>query len=452
VARPEAGDDDDDDDDDDIDVTDADLRGAIDAAPDAPDAMSDPDDPDGAPGRPDGAPMPTDGAPGSACTCDAECDAVEGHAGICVVGICMTRASADCTAAGSSGECGAGSRCWGLEGEDGAICWPDCDAYECDGVCDADGSCAPTDTTSCDAACGSYCPCDGAEDCEAGENCVAGDCVVSSGEGPGPGPGPACPDLPPRDCTGGTCDDLGQFDPHVTAHYDDYPINGETAANQYRSWARRDLRMLLDYATAKVLCKAADWDTGIGGPLGFGDMSEMDGAIPGTSIGEPGHPAGTHVNGRDIDLAYYQLGTADNRLRPICTHITGGADQYHCTADPHLLDVWRSALFLGAVFESSRVRVVGVDGRAGPILEEAIAELCATGWITEAACENVALAYETTDMGFGWFYFHHHHMHISLNATGVAEEVVGAMPCKAPGCDGKPVKPNPKRRFGRSRK
>src|SRR5688572_13066686 len=54
--------------------------------------------------------------PGSLCSCDSDCQGDEAHPAICVFGICMTRAAGECAAAGSSEECGAGSRCWGLEG------------------------------------------------------------------------------------------------------------------------------------------------------------------------------------------------------------------------------------------------------------------------------------------------------------------------------------------------
>lgn len=128
-------------------------------------------------------------APGSLCDCDSDCQAVEGHNGICVFGVCMTRASADCSAAGSTEECGANSRCWGLTGYEGYICWPDCGPYSCAGECDGDNSCAPSDSTSCDPTCGSYCeevtsedftcseqhPDDG--DCPSGNVCQDGTCV-----------------------------------------------------------------------------------------------------------------------------------------------------------------------------------------------------------------------------------------------------------------------------------
>jgi hypothetical protein len=240
------------------------------------------------------------------------------------------------------------------------------------------------------------------------------------------------------------CGELVQFSPSVTPHYDDYPINGETSSNQYRSWLRRDLKMLIDYATAKTACKAAAWDTGDGGPLGLGDMSEANGAIPGTAVGSPGHPTGTHTGGPDIDLAYYQVGQVNNHLRPICEHMSGSSDMYHCVQEPDILDVWRTAMFLGAIFESPRVRVVGVDGKVGPAVTAAITELCQTGWLPTSACNNVSLAYEETDMGYGWFQFHHHHAHISVDTVSYLTTTgPTVMECKTPGCDGAPLKEHP---------
>jgi hypothetical protein len=203
--------------------------------------------------------------------------------------------------------------------------------------------------------------------------------------------------------------------------------------------------MLLKHATALVECKTAAWTTGNGGPLGLGDMSESNGAIPGTAVNSPGHPTNTHTDGHDIDVGYYQIGQANNRLRSICEHTnSAGADQYHCTAAPTILDVWRSALFLGTLFESPILRVVGVDGKAGPLFVSAINELCTTGWLSTAACQNVSLAYEEVDEGRGWYRFHHHHMHISVSSqSSLWQSNKHAMPCKGAGCRAKPYKLNP---------
>jgi hypothetical protein len=382
------------------------------------------------------APATTAGtAPGGSCSCDADCADDGGHDGVCIYGVCMTKASGACASGGSNAECPTGSRCWTLDGSDaGPLCWPDCAAHTCGstGTCDADGSCAPAADSNCDATCGPACACT-ATSCGAGNRCVSGECVpdVMTGSGPGPGPGPACTALPTRDCTGSTCGQLVSFSPRTNTAWDDYPINGETVANQYRSYLRKDLMMLVSYATSFTACKTAAWTGGNGGKLGLGDMSEANGAIPGTSIGSPGHPAGTHVNGYDIDLGYYQTGTADNRLRPICNHMSGTQDAQHCVAAPDKLDVWRHALFLGSVFESTRTRVIGVDGQAGPLLLSAMDQLCTDGWLTAAACNNAVLAYEVTDGGQGWYAFHHHHSHISLkSAANVLPEDTA---CATPG-------------------
>lgn len=369
--------------------------------------------------------------PGGTCTCDADCQSIDNHEGVCIYGVCMTKASANCSAGGSTAECPAHSQCWNLSGHEGSLCWPECATYTCAGTCASDGTCEPNAQTDCDPACGEACSCTETS-CGTGNRCVNGECVPDVGPGPGAGPGPTCSTLPTRDCTT-DCGTLISFNPRTTTAFDDYPINGETSTNQYRSFLRRDLMMLVAWASSKTYCKTQAWTTGNGGALGLGDMSEANGAIPGTSIGQPGHPAGTHTNGYDIDVGYYQIGTADNRLRPICDHYLNNTDQNHCTADPVYLDIWRHALFLGFVFESSRTRVVGVDGKAGPMLLSALDTLCDSGWLSTTSCGNIRLAYETTNMNQGWFYFHHHHSHISLKQVTLTS---GATTCENPfGCD-----------------
>ena len=128
------------------------------------------------------------------------------------------------------------------------------------------------------------------------------------------------------------------------------------------------------------------------------------------------NPAGTHLDGHDMDIAYYQIGTSDNRLRPVCEHTSGGSDAYHCTGAPTLLDTWRTALFLGHFHASPQLRVIGVDGRVGPLVDSAITQLCADGWISGTACTSHRITWEETDSGRGWFRFHHHHMHISVSS------------------------------------
>jgi hypothetical protein len=41
----------------------------------------------------------------------------------------------------------------------------------------------------------------------------------------------------------------------------------------------------------------------------------------------PRHPEGTDEQGYDLDVGYYQTGTDDNRLQPICESVSEGAEQ-----------------------------------------------------------------------------------------------------------------------------
>ena len=283
---------------------------------------------------------------------------------------------------------------------------------------------------------GSFCvpePCTPGS-CDGDDVCVGGKCVPDIGPGPGAYAGGLenC-DLPPMECQGNNayCGELIQFDPTEGYGYVDYAENGETLENQYRSWLRRDVVIAVQYAAAKVACLADDWEFGNGGPIGLIDMSEENGDIPGTAVGSPGHPAGTHVDGYDIDIAYYQVNTANNKARPICDHWNGASEAYHCTAPPHKLDPWRQALFIASLYEHPLLRVIGCDGQAGGIIEACIDDLCDNGWISQSACKKQKLTYEEVDMGWGWYLFHHHHIHVSFNQGAYGR---GDM-CLVPECD-----------------
>ena len=251
------------------------------------------------------------------------------------------------------------------------------------------------------------------------------------GETPVPPAASACTINLPVECSGedGYCSEIVPFSPVSGAGYENYPVNGETWENQYRSYLERELMMLVQYAAARTECETKNWEYHNFQPVVLGDMSESDGAIPGTSVGNPDHPAGTHEDGRDIDIAYFQQPSNftggisgqpqpeidDNSLRIVCKHTLFGVDVGHCTAPAHLLDPWRTALFIAHLSENPNLRVVGVDGRIGPVLEETLDRLTAVGWIDQELRKRIPLAYEEFDTGLGWYRFHHHHMHISLS-------------------------------------
>ena len=210
-------------------------------------------------------------------------------------------------------------------------------------------------------------------------------------------------------------DPLVAFEPRLGDGYDDYPINGETVDDQYRSFLRHSGVLMISYAAARVAAEAVDWSSGTGARLGLGDMSESNGAIPGTSVGSPGHPVGTHTNGLDIDVAYYQQNGADNHLRQVCPYRIASVDQGHCIGAPDNFDAPRTALFVAALASTGAVRVIGVDGQIRPLLDAALDDLC-TGGVSDA-CGPVPLASETSDQGLGWYLYHHFKMHISFKAS-----------------------------------
>lgn len=215
--------------------------------------------------------------------------------------------------------------------------------------------------------------------------------------------------IPPRDCEVG-CDELVWVTAVPGPGYRDVPVPGEHDLARSTSWLRRDLFMVIRHAAARVACTSG------GLPIELGDMSERYGMTPGTAAGMPRHPFGTHLGGHDIDLAYYQRGPFRNSLNPVCPHMFDGVDQARCVGPPARLDVRRTALFIGTLFESPGTRIVGVDGRVGPILRDELKVLCAAGTFSRAACDRIRLGYETEDTGRGWFHFHHAHMHVSWRA------------------------------------
>jgi hypothetical protein len=296
------------------------------------------------------------------------------------------------------------------------ICTPGCAGTGCgpDELCGDDGLCSVKPCTA--TSCGPFTYC-----------APSGACEPDLATFPA-GAAPDCPNLPERDCVGTAafCGEMLPFEPVMGVGYDNYPINGETDTDQYRSFCRRDLQMLVKWAAAYVACKTASWTTGNQKPVGLGDMSEANGAIPGTRENDPGHPAGTHEHGYDMDFAYFQITSPNNYLREICPHTIGGKEQYHCVAEPNNVDIWRHSLLLGAMFSSPRMRVIGVDGRVGPILDKSIPVLCQKGFLDQAACDAAfqGLAYEQVDMGYGWYLFHLHHSHVSLKAAGTAFPII----------------------------
>ena len=235
-----------------------------------------------------------------------------------------------------------------------------------------------------------------------------------------------CATIPPRECADGP--DCSKLEPFTPTSADAWVV---THGSKF-SWLRRDTRMLVQHATSAVLCTLpGSW------PLGLGDMSMSNGGIPTTQSGQKRHPDGTHETGRDLDIAYYQVGMPNNYLRPVCPHTVNGKEAYHCVGPPDILDVERSALFIGRLLESPRVRVIGVDGKIGPLIEAAMKQLLAKKLLRTSAWKRFdsKVAWEVTNGGAGWFLHHQHHLHLSTRSTTYGP---APPPPPPPGMDGAP--------------
>ncbi len=309
-----------------------------------------------------------------------------------------------------------------------------------DGVCDDGGPGAKNRECGHGSDCTDCGPrgCDDEHPCGDGMSCVDSECSFDLGEVPD------CDDeaLEPLKVSDGSGSTLSQFSPDEGDGWWDYTENGETEDDQYRSYLRGDVQQMIKYAASWTRCLSQDFEFGNGEPLGLGDMSEADGSIPGSRENDPDHPGGSHLYGKDIDVAYFQLHATENKLRPICEHIDHkDRNQQHCVSDPDDLDVFRTALFLAKLHDSSQVRVIGVDGQVGVLIEEAFERLCEEGFLDEdsSICRgNNKLAYETVDRGRGWFRHHHHHFHLSTyggrSSAPPAPPGPAMEECLQPGC------------------
>ncbi len=224
--------------------------------------------------------------------------------------------------------------------------------------------------------------------------------------------------LPPRRCGDGTdCMKLEEM----------LPRSGGDGFKVYTlsqwAWLRRDTFQLVKYASAATNCvMPGSW------PISMADGSAKDGTTPKDSKGKYRHPPGSHNNGVDIDVAYYQTGTKDNDPRPVCDETNNaGIKVNHCTESPNTLDLPRSTFFLGKIFESGRIRVCGVDGKIGPIMMAEAAKQNQKGLISNRALKTmkVRTRWEITNTGQGWFLSHHHHVHVSTIYLGYTKHKTG---------------------------
>jgi hypothetical protein len=218
------------------------------------------------------------------------------------------------------------------------------------------------------------------------------------------------PDEDPAD-ERGPCNTIMQF-PQGNDDVEGYLV---THAAHYSN-LRREVQYLVRYAAREVAAAFPDTE-----PLGLLDMSQWDGDTPGRMEGQLRHPEGTHVDGNDIDIAYYSL-SPGNEGKVVCPQNDG----YWCTGPASDLDVDRTTFFLAKLMDNMNVRVTGVDTAVAERVAPRAAELEEEGLITREQRQRVQglMAY-----GDGWP-FHHHHIHLSWQWEDGHEERDGG----AEGC------------------
>ena len=207
-----------------------------------------------------------------------------------------------------------------------------------------------------------------------------------------------CDDFYPdsADDEDGQCNRIMQF---PQANWDE---DGYWATHQaHYSNLRREVAYLVRYASEEVAKQFPDT-----GPLGMLDMSQWDGDTPGRMDGQLRHPEGTHVEGNDIDIAYY-MKSGNNLGGYACS----SHDAYFCTGEANLMDTERTTYFLAKLLESPNVRVIGIDPEvATKVIPESWDQVSEGLFSSTIRSKfNSRLAY-----GDGWP-FHHHHLHFSWN-------------------------------------
>jgi len=175
-------------------------------------------------------------------------------------------------------------------------------------------------------------------------------------------------------------------------------------------WARRELIMLIRQTLYETVEKYPGTDS-----VGIIDACQEDGVTPGYNIGEPRHCRTCHDEGGNIDLAYFAT-DGNNYVKTICgpggTNVT--ADGMQCTSaakDEHIVDLERQVFFMARLFDSPRMRAIGIDPVIAPLLGAKADEMYEAGEISAQGRFGIKNY-------LGLWPTHHHHIHISLKWWG----------------------------------
>lgn len=181
-------------------------------------------------------------------------------------------------------------------------------------------------------------------------------------------------------------------------------------------FARRELIMGIRWAMAKTIEAFPDTTA-----LALSDICQIDGQTPYGEVDELHHPATTHSQGGNIDIAYFQTDGINN-VEIICEDGSVHNDGW-CTpeaANTHKVDLPRQAFFLGKLAVSPRLRTMGCDVTVGALIRQEANVLrdLPDGdphKLTPAEAGAVVNKISTGTIGdFNAWPYHHHHIHVSF--------------------------------------
>jgi hypothetical protein len=172
-------------------------------------------------------------------------------------------------------------------------------------------------------------------------------------------------------------------------------------------WARRELLMLVRHTLYETKAEYPDMTS-----VGIIDACQEDGITPGDNIGQPRHCRTCHDEGGNIDLAYFAL-DGINWAKTVCgpdgANVT--ADGMQCTqaaATQHIVDLEKQVFFMSLLFDSGRVRAIGIDPVIALPIQQKAKAMYEAGQISAAGYNGMMTQ-------FGLWPTHHNHIHLSLH-------------------------------------
>jgi len=171
-------------------------------------------------------------------------------------------------------------------------------------------------------------------------------------------------------------------------------------------WGRRELIMLV-----RDSLKALH-DTFPGTKVvSFADTCQEDGVTPGYDIGKPRHCFTCHDQGGNIDIAYFTT-DGTNKTQTICGPKGANVDKkkQQCAQSAttgHIVDLDRQVWFMARLFDSKRMRAIGVDPIIAPLLRARAKQMLKAGTISAAGNSGIQTK-------LGLWATHHDHIHVSL--------------------------------------